>query len=243
MAGAILNRVSLPKESVLVCDNDQKKLVFWAKEGFSVTNDIEKVGQVCEYVLLSIKPQSFEEVSKSLKNINSKAIISIMAGITIEKLAKILPSVARVMPNMPCIKGKGISAITYFNFDDGGKIFVNKIFKSVGKISEIPEEKMNAITALSGSGPAYVFFFLDVLTEAGVEFGLTKKEAFNFSKITFAESAKMAKISLKEQISNVASKGGTTEAAMKSFADDNVKNFIKKGIKSAKNRADELSKL
>jgi pyrroline-5-carboxylate reductase len=241
MAGAILSRTH--EKSILVCDKDGEKLSFWEKKGFEVTSDIEKLGNECEYILLAVKPQAFHEVAKDLKNIRTKGIISVMAGVTIEKLSQISPHVARVMPNTPCKIGRGISAVSFRNFDENGRQFVLTILKTLGEAVETTEEKMNVITALSGSGPAYVFYFLKALTEAGIELGLTEAEAFTFAKNTFLGSSEMAEPSLDTLISEVASKGGTTEAAIKYFKENNLSDIIKNSVKTAKNRADELSKL
>ena len=152
----------------------------------------------------------------------------------------------RVMPNLCAFEGKSINAI-YFNdaIDKKSKKSIDIIFRSIGSNIVFDEEIMiDRATAISGSGPAYVFYFMQALIEAALKLGLPEEESRKLVFATLEGSCVVAKKNIKnlnQLIKNVSSKGGTTEAAITSFAKNNFKNIIENGIKDAASRASEIN--
>lgn len=157
--------------------------------------------EVCDFaedvVILAVKPNYIESVCKdviSSKNDNA-LIISIAAGISIATLEKALPGrkVVRVMPNTPCLVGEAASGYCMGSKATGkrDKDIVKAIFGSVGLILEIQEDLLNSVTGLSGSGPAYVFEFIEALADGGVRVGLSRKDALLLAAQTVKGAAEM----------------------------------------------------
>ncbi len=126
------------------------------------TNDNKEVTSVCEYVVLAVKPQIFKTISADLANIKCKCVISIMAGVNTDTIARVCNcnQVIRIMPNTPCSIGEGVSAITSLNADEDSKEFVESVFKTISKVVRVEEKYFDAVTSISGSGPAYVYYFI-----------------------------------------------------------------------------------
>ncbi|MFQ5681594.1 MAG: pyrroline-5-carboxylate reductase family protein, partial [Candidatus Omnitrophota bacterium] len=154
------------------------------------------------------------------------------------------PRVARVMPNMPALLGRGVSVACPGRYSRRQDLrYVVSIFQRLGKVLELKERHFDAVTALSGSGPAYVFYFLDALIKAGVSMGLGQGVARDLALETFLGSGELArrhKGALSGLIDRVASKGGTTEAALKVFARSGWDRLIFQAVSAAKRRSGEL---
>jgi pyrroline-5-carboxylate reductase len=202
-----------------------------------------------DYVVLAVKPQSFAETLPEFKVFAKAAFISIAAGKTIKSIRKFLPKslVVRTMPNLPAVVGQGITAAyTDAKLSNAIKADVEKILKANGKLVWVKKEAdLDSVTAISGSGPAYVFLFANAMIEAAVDLGLSCDMAKELvletikGSIALAESAKEDLVTLKR---NVTSKGGTTEAALKIFENKNILRVtVKKAAKAAKARAKQLS--
>lgn len=210
--------------------------------------DYIKEGDV---VILSVKPQDFQKVAASIRPFlaQDQVFISIMAGVTISTIQEHLgvEKVIRSMPNLPSQVGVGITTFTAADAVTRGELmFAQNLLGSTGQAMYLKEEKMiDASTAISGSGPAYVFYFMNALIHAGVDMGFSQAEAEQLVKQTFRGSIQLqskSKDSCEDWIAKVASKGGTTEAAINHFNNDEVLNKIKEGAKAALNRAIELGK-
>ncbi|MGN0797631.1 MAG: pyrroline-5-carboxylate reductase [Christensenellales bacterium] len=216
-------------------------------EGIEITDDNSRVLQNCQYVILAIKPQVFDNISDSFCDIQADAIISIMAGKSVQKIrsATGIEQVVRVMPNFPCMIGKGMAAIAINDYPKPINDFVLDIFNSVGKAVFLPESLFDTVTSISGSGPAYVYYFIQAMTNAGVEGGLSFEDSLKLTLQTFEGAVKMVEqstIPIDTMIDNVCSKGGTTIEAIKTFRQQGVDQAIQDGIRACKNRSEELSK-
>ncbi|MDR2090751.1 MAG: pyrroline-5-carboxylate reductase [Clostridiales bacterium] len=253
MSGAITDGIlrvgKLDPKRIIVGDIDAEKLDRLKKSGFAVTSDNKFLAENSQNVLFAVKPQVFESAANEIKSgIKAEAVLSVMAGVGTAKLAAFFANpikICRVMPNTPCMIGKGICALTFAGYSDGEKKFVFDIFDALGETVELSEEKFDAVTAVSGSGPAYVYSFIDAVIKGGVEKGLTFGEAKKLTVSVFkgaAELAERSEKSLDELIKNVASKGGTTEAALKIFAERGVADGIREGVFAAAERSKELGK-
>ncbi len=215
-----------------------------------VVSSNEIIAESCNIIILAVKPQDIDEALRSIyDDINTtKLIISIAAGVKIRHIQKSLPKcrVIRVMPNTPALVGSGITAICKPKSTKTADFNITKrIFSSVGNIIEVSEGLMDIITATSGSGPAYFFLLIDAMIKAGVSKGLSKKTSEKLILNTALGAAMLALDSGKpvsQLIEKVASRGGTTEAALKVFGKRGFKNIVKEAVKAAAKRSKELSK-
>lgn len=217
-------------------------------EGYDTLADLPE-NYAPDYVLLAVKPQNLDEVAPQLARFSKATMISIVAGKKIAYFKKYLPNfvVIRTMPNLPALIGKGITAaVASEELGKEEKERVERLLKPCGKLVWLDnEELIDSVTAISGSGPAYVFLFADSMVEAAVELGLDAETAKALVFETIKGSIDLAEISgdnLATLKQNVTSKGGTTEAALAVLEDkDILRTLVKQAIKQAKKRALELS--
>ena len=243
IAKGILNSKILSADEMLMSNRTVGNF-----EGIEITTDNRNIFDRCNYIILAVKPQVFDEIYSGFSHINAKAIISIMAGKSVQTLGEKLDTnarIVRVMPNAPCMVCQGMSVIASNNYDSEINDFVAKIFKSTGEIMFLDEKLFDSMTSISGSGPAYVYYFIKSMIDAGVQGGLSFDESKALTMQTFKGAIAMvenAKDSLDVLIDKVCSKGGTTIQAINSFNQDGVDMAIAKGIDKCKKRSEELSK-
>ena len=251
MAQAIIKGITFIKpKKIIVSDPSEAAQKRLEDLGVNVTANNRDVADNCEYLLLAVKPQTFPAVAESLRGVPVEKVISIMAGMKKQKIKDALfgdVKVARVMPNLPCSINFGMAALDLSDFEDDVDdcAFVQEIFNSVGNTLIVPEEKLNAVTGISGSGPAYVYMFIDGLIRAGVRQGLTEDEAKTLAVNTVVGGAEMVvhteDKSIDEMIAAVCSKGGTTIQAVESFKKDDMEGLIDRAVAACVKRAEELS--
>ncbi len=240
------------REDLLLIEKNTERCTILAqnKEGV-VVNVINRDIAKYDLVILAIKPQDFLTMAADLKEyLNEQQIVlSIMAGIPIGKIQTCLihKNVVRAMPNTPAMLGMGITGFTSAEGISIGKLFkVENLINATGRSVYIEDESMlDAVTALSGSGPAYFYYIVKHMVEAGKTMGFDESTALQFVKQTMLGAYHLinnAEQSLDELIKAVASKGGTTEAALKVFGELQLDQAIKEGILAAELRAKELSK-
>ena len=201
--------------------------------------------------ILAVKPQDFETVAGELKPSlqSAKCIISIMAGVKINRIESLLnnKNIVRAMPNSPAELGMGMTGFTA-----SSSLPVEEVHKAENLLATTGravffenEDLIDACTAISGSGPAYFFYILKNMIEAGVKLGMDEATSAMLVKQTMLGSFHLMNSttkSLDELIKAVASKGGTTEAALNSFNENKVGDGIQTGLTKARDRARELSK-
>ncbi len=224
--------------------NDSPIKIFTIDKDKKDTSGIKK----SDFIILSVKPQDASEAIKELKNygINKKTIlISIMAGFSIKKLLYFSghKKIIRMMPNLGLSVGAGIAAWKKVGLSKSetkkAKNFINKITENF-EVKD--EDTINKVTAISGSGPAYFFLLADCLTKTSENLGLTKDESNKLVKKTFLASALLGKDSdYSTLIKKIASKKGTTEAALKIFKNKNFNKIVSKAVLATYKRAKELS--
>ena len=204
-----------------------------------------------DFIILAIKPQIFPDIAEEINSYlgSHQTVVSIMAGITLGKLNKYLnhKNIIRVMPNTPAQIGKGSSIWMKLNHVEKNKInFFKKILLSCGIEIEVNNEKLIDIaTAISGSGPAYILFFMESLINSGIELGLEEKLAEKIVYETVLGSAYLARNSKKntrELIDMVTSPGGTTAAGLSVLNSLEFNKIINSAIQSAYERGIEISK-
>jgi len=216
----------------------------------NVTNSSEELVNDCNVILLAVKPVDVEDLLREIQHLldSSKFVISIVAGITIGRMKKILSEevrIVRVMPNMAVLANQGISALCYDDYVSGEDIdLAKKIFMSIGDIVEVEETHMDAVTAISGSGPAYFFYLTEMLEKTAISMGIDKEKARLLAvKTAFGSAVLLKDSNLTAEFlrKRVTSKGGTTEAAFQVFQDKKLGEILQEGIKAAKERAKKLS--
>jgi pyrroline-5-carboxylate reductase len=202
-----------------------------------------------DILILAVKPQDFKQLASEIKPfLNSEhVVLSVMAGISIEGMQNQLgvSKIVRSMPNIPTQIGEGMTVFCASSAVDRKELFiVQNLINTTGKSIYIEKEEMlNAATAVSGSGPAYVFYFMQAMIESAVKLGFSTSEAEFLVNQTFSGSVQLqnrSKLSTEVWIERVASKGGTTEAALNIFNTYELQKVIVKGIETANNRAIEL---
>lgn len=203
-----------------------------------------------DLVIIAVKPQDFQFVAEniSFQFKENQMLLSIMAGIKIEKIQKYFnhQKVVRAMPNSPTLLGMGITGYTAAE----GILFadlmqIERFLNSTGRSVYLEDENLlDGVTALSGSGPAYFYYIVDAMIKAGTEMGIEENLAKLFVKQTMLGAYHLINNSdknLEELISDVASKGGTTEAALKTFEENDLKDILRRGVLAAENRSRKLS--
>jgi pyrroline-5-carboxylate reductase len=201
-----------------------------------------------DLVVWAVKPQVFKEAALPVANFTKQALhLSVAAGIRSDSIARWLQTdrVVRSMPNTPALVGQGITGLfARLGVSAQDQSLIEQVLKSTGEFLWVQQEAdLDTVTALSGSGPAYVFYFLEAMTEAGVKMGLPEAQAYHLAKATFAGATHLARQSTESPEvlrQRVTSKGGTTYAALTSMADDHVKEAFVKAMLAAQKRAGEL---
>ena len=207
--------------------------------------------EVCDIIVFAVKPQALSEVCLELRdNIKPNHLfISIVAGIRVNDINRWLGgncSLVRTMPNTPALMQHGVTGLFPNEFvNDEQKAIVTTILSSVGDCFWVNEEKLiDAITAISGSGPAYFFLLMQSMTQAGMALGLDEKTAKELSVQTAFGASLMATKSGKDPRAlraNVTSPNGTTQAAIECFQDQNFEGIVANATRAAFDRARELS--
>jgi len=246
----LVSKKAVPKKNITISDKDPARAKLISKKyGVAMAESNPKAVGSADVVILAVKPQVMRivlsELSDKIKP--GQLVISIAAGITLASIEKYLPKVhvVRVMPNNPCLIGEGISAICGGSLVNESDIrTAEKIFSIVGDTVRVVERYMNAVTALSGSGPAFVYEALEAMIEGGLEAGLPKEMAKKLAEGTMLGSIKTVvktKKSPEELVSMVASPGGTTVAGLRMLEEGNFKAAMRKAIVRASARAKEMS--
>lgn len=200
-------------------------------------------------IVLAVKPQMMKEALAPLAGkLENQLIISIAAGIDIDTIGRWLNGyklIVRTMPNTPALIHAGITGLyAPTNINDAQRAMAQDLLSSVGKTVWFENEDMlNAVTAVSGSGPAYVFYMIEALENAAIELGFSPQAARLFAQETFLGSAKLAAASQESPLAlrmKVTSKRGTTERAIESFDAADLKSKFIGGVKAARDRSREL---
>ncbi|MGH8691440.1 MAG: pyrroline-5-carboxylate reductase [Burkholderiales bacterium] len=203
--------------------------------------------QRAEVLILAVKPQDARAALASI-SINQQLVISIAAGLTLDALSRWLGGhrkLVRCMPNMPALIGAGIAALYALpEVSSAEKTTAEKILAAAGEVVWVPEERLlDPVTAVSGSGPAYVFWFIEQLASSAEKLGLEKSTAMKLALHTVLGAAKLAASSSEPPATlrkNVTSKGGNTEAALKVFDEEKLAERFRRAVEAASRRATGL---
>lgn len=247
-------KTSLESQNILVYDRDlDKAQQLAANEGFQAGESYSDLFKTdLDALIIAVKPNDFKALLEDLKTAGLEQqtnclIISIAAGIEVASIAEVFPqhAIARVMPNTPAQINKGASAIAVNDkASEEQQKLAQMIFDTVGTSVFVEEDQMNAVTALSGSGPAYFFLLIESMIEAGITLGLPKEVATKLATATAEGACSLAAqsdMSAEELRKQVTSPNGTTHAAITSFQGSGFEAITLKALTAAKIRGEELA--
>jgi len=248
--GIVQNSKLKIKSEIFVSEPREKRRQYLANTyGVKTTDNNSDVVQSSNIIILAVKPQNMEQVLDEIKDrvTEDKTVVSIAAGITLTFLQARLKTkkLIRVMPNTPALVQEGMTVMSLCEcFSDKDISAVREIFMSIGKVLTMPEKYMDAVTALSGSGPGFIALFTEAMIDSGVKLGLSREQASELAAQTLLGTAKlidsgMTPEKLREMVT---SPGGTTAAGLKVFEEKDLKTIVNNALQSAAKRAAELGR-
>lgn len=263
ITGALIESGSVSRTLISISDiSEDRCRVFEKRFGISSREDNHAIFLENDIIILSVKPQVLPEVLSDIasafdtKRLKKKCIISIAAGFPIKKLESFLYAsldaddrwkmpIVRVMPNTPCLVLQGISVMSGNSYATPEDIAITRsILGAMGHVIQMDESFIDAVTAMSGSGPAYVFYMIEAMIDAGINIGLDPDKAALLTIETFKGALALiaqVKESPETLRRKVTSPGGTTEAAIRCLDANNVKSIFADAIRAARDRSVELS--
>ncbi len=266
MISGIIKSGEIKPEDIYCYDIDSEKLSgVHNKYEIKIEDNILNLLNKTDIIILAVKPQNIKKIlsvmagTAEYKNyiVKRKIIVSIAAGISIRLIESVLYDniddeskknvpIIRIMPNTPSLVLSGISAITPNRYaSDKDMKIIFDIMNTVGETVEIEEKYMDAVTAVSGCGPAYLFYLVEAMTDAGIDLEIAPEKAFKLSlaavkgAVELLEKTGESPEALRKKVT---SPKGATEAAFKIFEDYDVKENIMEGIRAAKERSYEIGK-
>ena len=267
MAEAIYQRLDKSLfENICLIEKDDDRRISIDKKKHGKTQLLKSLQGIkfcnSDIVILAVKPNQIKSICNEINSLiiekkDLPVVISIAAGVTTTSIKDYIIqenlshlqnflNIYRAMPNLCASNGDSITGLFGSSVSDitNSKNTVSEIFNSVGETLWVKKEAdLNIVTAISGSGPAYIFYIMEIMINSAQELGLSEKDAKKLVAMTLIGSGKMGLSiqNLKEQISKVSSKGGTTEAALKVFEKENLSLIFNQAIEAAHARSKEIS--
>jgi len=243
-----LNAGALQAEGIVASDVSDEKLKELGKFGIETTTDNKKLVEHCDVIFIAVKPDIVESVLEETKEFSEgKLFVSVAAGVSTKFIeARTGARVIRVMPNICGLVGGMASCFSLGTraLREDGKL-VEKLLAGMGTTFKVDEKLMNAVTGLSGSGPAYFYFIVQALQEAGVELGLSSEVALKLAAQTAKGAGEVILRegkTLEELIEMVCTPKGTTVEGLKVLEERKVADALRDAVKAAARRAKELSR-
>ncbi len=250
---AAMVKQGYPAENIIAANRSSPKLeALQAEFGIQVTTDNIHAAQVADVIVLAVKPQLMADVCLDLiakaPEIQEKLFVTVAAGLPVTKYESWLGDIrmVRAMPNTPAQVGLGVTGLYPSRCSNYEKSFVDQLFSPCGLTVWLEtEDKINDIIALTGSAPAYFFYFMQAMQQVGEELGFSAEQARAMVLQTASGAAALAQdsglpfVQLREQVT---SKGGTTHEAIESFRRDGLEQSVKTAMFAAIHRAEELAK-
>lgn len=236
--------------SLFVIDRHPEKCTLWADMGATVSVTINETLRQCSTWVLAVKPQHLKEVCCSIQPFLSKdtLVISVAAGITVDSLKHWLAHdlIIRAMPNTPCSLGMGATGLfAASSVSEKNILYAEELLRCMGIVIRLNEEKLiDGVTALSGSGPAYVYLFIEALIAGGVKLGLSEEQSKQLALATLTGAAKMVESTGESPVqlrANVSSKGGTTLRALSVLQHHHFESIIVEAMQEAAIRSAEMA--
>ena len=232
----------LQGDQIAVADPDEACRSFFDQLGCVTVHSATDL-PTSKYTLLAVKPQVFDEVAPL---ITSEILYSIMAGVSTSRIGQAtgIECVVRVMPNLPCSLGYGAAGLALGSGATAADAkLATDLFSAIGRVVIIEEALMDAVTAVSGSGPAYVFLLAEAMIEGGIQAGLDRETATELVQQTIRGAAELlvqderSATALREAVT---SRGGTTDAAITVMQDRGFSDIVVDTVIAARNRSNEL---
>lgn len=251
IAQGLITHKIMPAKDITVTDIDKTRLDFLRSSlKLKVSDNNEQTVKGADIIILAVKPQNMDvtlrEISPAMQK--SKIVISIAAGITTSFIEKTMIKgvrVVRVMPNTPALVGEGAAAVAGGRYAKANDIKMTRaIFNAVGMSVEVSEKLIDAVTGLSGSGPAYFFLIIEAMIEAGFKAGLSRDLSKKLAVQTMLGAARLCLESDKEPAQlreMVTSPNGTTFAGLKVMEENNIRKIIVATVEAATKRSKELA--
>lgn len=249
LAGGLVDAGVLPASNIYGSDKYEPAKEALTSLGGNACASNAEVFSNSNVVVIAVKPNDVQAAVKDIEVGKGTIVISIAAGVTIKALESFLPAgtkVIRVMPNTPClVKEVAAAAAKGTNCDDDDLEVALRLFRAVGTAVAVEEKKLDAVTGLSGSGPAYGFVIIEALADGGVRMGLPRDQALKLAAQTMLGAAKMVLETgkhpgvLKDQ---VCSPGGTTIAGVHQLELGGLRSTMMNAVKAATEKATELGK-
>lgn len=238
------------KEKIIVAEPRQERCSELEKlYGVECATDNADAAKKASIIVLAVKPQQMEDVLTEIAPHvdDSKTVVSIAAGITLRFYQDRIKTerIVRVMPNMGALKGESMSVMSFCDcFNDADTNRVKEIFMSSGAVMSLPEKHMDAVTALSGSGPAFIALFIECMIKAGVSLGLTNDSATVLALQTLRGTTEVLDggPTPSKLIEMVRSPGGTTAEGLTTFEDKDLAGVVRAALEAAARRSKELAK-
>ena len=250
LIAGMTHRAVFPRTHITIFDaSPERRNLIRTRHGVAVAKSTMEAVRVSDIIILAVKPQIIRKVlEESARAVNkSTLLISVAAGITLGFLESLLPPgtrVIRVMPNTPALIGEGAAALaggTHATKSD--MKLATEIFNSIGISVTVDESLMDAVTGLSGSGPAYVFIIIEALADAGVKLGIARDVALRLASQTLLGAARLCLAGEKTpgQLKDmVTSPGGSTMAGIKALEDGKIRGTLMNAVEAAAMRAREM---
>lgn len=248
-SGIINSKIANPYDIILFDKNTDQYSRFDknCKKATDINDGISKA----DYIFISVKPQNVSEILSQIdaSNLENKIFITICAGVTISSIESKLKNskIVRAMPNTPLLIGQGVTALCRNNnVSDYEYDFAKKIFASSGIVTDINENDINAVTAITSSSPAYVYTFIKSICDGAKKLNFNYNDTLKLVCQTLIGSANMvlsSDLTVEEQINMVKSPNGTTERALNVLENMNFSNTVIDAMVACKKRADELSNI
>jgi pyrroline-5-carboxylate reductase len=249
-AESFISNHSVARRDLFILEKAEDKIPYFKSLGFeAVFSEPEVFIFNMDLIILAVKPQDIDLLFSRLKEFMrpDQLILSIMAGVTIERLKESLPTekIIRAMPNLPTQVGMGMTGFTAHSSVSRSELFsVQNLLNTTGKSLYFDDEGLlDGVTAISGSGPAYVYYFMQAIIDSAQKMGFSPSEAETMVEQTFLGAIHLLNnnnFTCKEWIDKVSSRGGTTEAATNNFSLNGLKEKIESGLFAAFERSKQL---
>lgn len=248
---AVVDNKIIEPSRIIISEPQAERRALFEPLGVTLTDDNTQVISDASQVMLAVKPQTLAAIADALHAIDpaKQIVLSIMAGVSTRRIAEVTGKparVVRIMPNTPLLVGLGMSAIAVGEHaHSGDELLSLQIFRAAGEAIIVDEKLMDAVTAVSGSGPAYVFYLAEAMTDAAKQLGLEPAAADLLVQQTILGAATLMKNSADDPATlrrKVTSPGGTTQAAIEHMDGTAVKQHIIDALARAAARSRELGK-
>jgi len=256
MVNGLITASFIEARNILVSDPISERLEYMHSEyKVRTTSDNRELVQKSDILVIAVKPQSVKKILKNFADLvdGEKLIVSVAAGVPISLIEEILDGksekkvpVVRTMPNTPALVQEGVTAICRSEHVTKTEMkIVHRIFEAIGRTVDVEEGHIDAVTGLSGSGPAYIFMIIEALSDAGVKMGLSREVANILTVQTVLGSAKLARESGKhpgELKDMVTSPGGTTISGLHALEEGGLRTTLMNAVENATRRSMALGK-